>query len=118
MAGDTRKIRFMRVDFSDLTFGCDNDGVLMESSRLGTVDEIRDALRPYYGILVEMYESEMVVESDDYRSGSDTYGYETLEGIQWSLRYISDRWRTCFRVRWLIDLINPEYKLWDGQLKS
>ena len=102
---------------SDLTLGRDHDGVLMAASKLDSVEKIRIALRPYYELLVEMYENEFLPLEEDYRSGADTYGYENLESIQGSLSYISDRWRACFRVRWLIDLINPGYCLWDGQLK-
>ena len=87
----------------------------MAASELGTIEQIRDALRPYYGLLVDLYENELLVKEEDYRSGEDTYGYEDLESIQGSLWYISDRWKACFRVRWLIELINPSYCLWDGQ---
>jgi len=93
----------------------DADGVLMTASKMGSVDEIREALKPYYSVLVKMYEEQLIVLEEDYRSGKDTYGYENLESIQGSLFYISDRWKACFRVRWLIDLINPEYCLWNGQ---
>ena len=89
----------------------------MAASKLGTIEQIRDTLRPYYNLLVAMYEKELLPTEEDYRSGADTYGYENLESIQGSLWYISDRWKVCFRVRWLIDLINPGYCLWDGQLK-
>jgi hypothetical protein len=105
------------VHCSDLTLGREHDGVLMAASKLGTIEQIKEALRPYYELLVELYENELLVKEEDYRSGSDTYGYENLESIQGSLLYISDRWKACFRVRWLIDLINPNYCLWDGHLK-
>ena len=105
------------VHCSHLTLGREHDGVLMAASKLETIEQIRDALRPYYGLLVELYENELLVNEEDYRSGEDTYGYEDLESIQGSLSYISDRWKSCFRVRWLIDLINPSYCLWDGHLK-
>ena len=105
------------VHCSDLTLGREHEGVLMAASKIDSVDGIREALRPYYDLLVAMYENEFLPREEDYRSGADTYGYENLESIQGSLSYISDRWRACFRVRWLIDLINPGYCLWDGQLK-
>lgn len=89
----------------------------MEASRLASVDAIRERLRPYYSQLVSLYENEMLASEDcDYRSGQDTYGYESADSIRGSLAYISDRWRACFRVRWLIELINPDYCLWDGKV--
>ena len=44
-------------------------------------------------------------ESDlDDRTGIESYGCESLEGIKSQLEYVSDRWRCTFRLRWLIDL--------------
>lgn len=99
------------LSLDDLTL-CDRQvgvGVLMESSKLTSVPEIRSALLPYYDLLVDLYEKHLLAESTDHRSGQETYGYEDLESIQHNLSYISDRWVTCFRVRWLINLINPDY---------
>lgn len=88
---------------------------LVRASKFDSLGKIKDELRPYYNHLVRLYESELLEsEHQDYRSGSETYGYKDLESIQWSLLYISDRWNACFRVRWLIDLINPDYCLYDG----
>ena len=89
---------------------------LLAASKLQSIDEIRESLRPYYNFLVALYEDELLDQECDWRGGGDTYGFNSLESIQYDLEYISDRWRACFRVRWLIDLINPGYQLWDGQL--
>lgn len=40
----------------------------------------------------------------DFRSGHDTYGYETLESIYHNLLYISDRFGAAFRLSWLINV--------------
>ncbi len=45
------------------------------------------------------------VESGDNRPGYQTYGYDDLESIKYNIGYISDRWNTRFRIRWLLDLI-------------
>ena len=98
----------------ELTLAGNQDGKLLEASRLSSIASIRELLQPYYAELVRLYENELLELSHDYRSGEETYGYASLDAIQATLLYISDRWRIDFRVRWLIDLINPEYCLWDG----
>lgn len=88
----------------------ESDGVLMIASRLDSKEAIVDMLMPYYSQLVKMYEQEVELPVHrDYRSGEETYGYASLEDIEVSLFYISDRWRAPFRMRWLIDMINPAY---------
>ena len=47
-------------------------------------------------------------DEKDFRSGKETYRYETQESIESNLRYISDRWNCMFRIRWLLDLIEFE----------
>lgn len=42
-------------------------------------------------------------EESDYRSGAETYGYNSIEEIYSDLCYISDRFRCAFRLKWLID---------------
>lgn len=88
---------------------------LFEASKLNNLDSIKDVLSPYYHYFVDLYENDLLLIDDDYRSGIDTYGYEA---IQENLSYIWDRWKCSFRVRWLIDLINPQYCLWDGSIKK
>lgn len=39
----------------------------------------------------------------DFRRGTDTYGYGSIEG---DLEYISDRWNCEFRIQWLLDGLN------------
>ena len=64
---------------------------------------------PSKSLLPELYELWYKYSDDeqDYRSGINTYGYEDIEG---TLYYISDRWKCAFRIKWLIDLIEGEYK--------
>lgn len=38
---------------------------------------------------------------NDFRSGEETYGYESIEIIYWNLFYISDRCHCSFRLAWL-----------------
>lgn len=40
---------------------------------------------------------------NDYRRGSETYGYKDQESIDYNILYISDRWNCAFRLKWLID---------------
>lgn len=99
----------------DLSLTETSSGILMDASKLRSIEAIREKLKPYYTCLVTVYEGNLLDFDEDYRSGKETYGYDDLESIQYSLSYISDRWKCAFRVRWLIELINPEYQLWDGR---
>ena len=107
-----RKVRELN---NELTLDDNFIGVLLLCSKLDSIERIREHLRPYYDLLVHLYEDEQLIEDQDYRTGSDTYGYASIESVQCNLSYISGRWRCCFRVRWLIELINPDYKLYEGQ---
>lgn len=89
-------------------------GVLYDASQMSSIDEIRETLRPYYKDLVQFYEDELLALNEDFRSGSETYGYDDLGSIQRNLLYICDRWMVAFRARWLIDLISPDYQLYGG----
>lgn len=66
-------------------------------------------LIPYKKDLIDLYEKELTLEDNDLRSGEETYGYESPDSIVHSFIYISDRWCASFRVRWLINLIDPSY---------
>jgi hypothetical protein len=90
------------------------EDILLRASKLDSLEAIRNELRGSYDRLVTMYENELLERDQDYRSGEDTYGYSSTESIQSNLAYISDRWRVGFRVRWLIELINPDYILYDS----
>lgn len=57
---------------------------------------------------MKKYYDAMSLWEGDYRSGAETYGYENEESIQYTLLYISDRWRCAFRLKWLIDLVERE----------
>ena len=54
---------------------------------------------------IKLYKKCMKVEHD-YRTGEETYGYETRELIEQNIHYISDRFYCQFRLKWLIDGIN------------
>ena len=41
---------------------------------------------------------------NDYRSGYETYGYDSIKSIDNNLEYISDRFRAGFRLAWLVDV--------------
>jgi hypothetical protein len=45
-------------------------------------------------------------DENDFRTGEDTYGYESDESNMINLEYISDRWNVGFRLKWLLDLID------------
>lgn len=47
---------------------------------------------------------------DDYRKGSESYGYADLDGIRVNLHYLSDRWGASFRIAWLLGLVNEDYR--------
>ena len=47
-------------------------------------------------------------QDDDPRTGTETYGFRSVESIKNNLYYISDRWSCEFRIRWLLDLIDLE----------
>jgi uncharacterized protein (DUF2164 family) len=40
----------------------------------------------------------------DYRKGDETYGYGSIESIENSLKYISDRFGAEFRLQWLLEV--------------
>lgn len=42
-------------------------------------------------------------DENDYRTGEETYGYESDESIMYTFEYISDRWLCAFRIRWILD---------------
>jgi len=44
----------------------------------------------------------------DDRRGWETYGYESKETVEDTLRYISDRFSSEFRIQWMIDLTNAK----------
>lgn len=40
----------------------------------------------------------------DYRTGYETYGYESIKSIEANLNYISDRFCVAFRLNWLLNV--------------
>lgn len=75
-----------------------------------TLKEAIQLLTPWLDYLKELYETELVIEDRDYRSGKETYGYMGENQVLERLEYISDRWAVSFRVRWLINLIDCKYQ--------
>lgn len=94
--------------------------LLLNACGMNSIEEIREYLKPYYERLVRLYEEDLlpIEEFTDYRSGQETYGFDDLDSIKFTLHYISDRWKCAFRVRWIIDLINPDYVLWSGHFNA
>ena len=81
-----------------------------------SVEQIKHKLQPFLLWLKRHYELVLLKRDPDYRSGFETYGYVSKEDasdkehIKDQLFYISDRWQCSFRVRWLINLLEPEYE--------
>lgn len=100
--GDKQLRRFSALmdSFGGIYFFYDNEQVQ-------TVEQIRIKLRPFLKWLIRRYELFLLPCDPDYRSGFETYGYSS---ILKDLAYISDRWDCSFRVRWLINLLEPEYE--------
>jgi hypothetical protein len=51
------------------------------------------------------YKHSWLYEPDD-RSGDETYGYKSIAQVNADLEYISDRFRSDFRLAWLVDVPN------------
>jgi hypothetical protein len=50
---------------------------------------------------------------NDYLSGHETYGYESIENIGNNLIYISDRFSAGFRLAWLVNVPEEVDRLMD-----
>lgn len=80
-----------------------------------SLEQIKHKLQPFLLWLIKHYELVLLAKDPDFRSGFDTYGYISEEGgvdkeyIKDQLFYISDRWHCSFRVRWIINLLDPDY---------
>lgn len=57
-------------------------------------------IKKYYKHAVE-YEG----NNSETRCGQDTYGYYSYQHIMERINYISDRYNSTFRLKWLLDLI-------------
>lgn len=73
-----------------------------------TVEDAKNIIRPYCGVISAQikYLNSIDYFGGDWRSGSDTYGYESDEKILGNLCYISDRFNSAFRLRWTLDLVS------------
>lgn len=45
-------------------------------------------------------------QENDYRLGSQTYGYKDEDSILLNLEYISDRWGCAFRIAWMLGIVD------------
>jgi hypothetical protein len=79
---------------------------VMENTNWKQVDYY-DVLKPYLKGLKKLY-NQLIQTTDDTRSGEETYCYTSDSQIRERLEYISDRWYSAFRVKWLIDLIEDD----------
>lgn len=80
------------------------------------VNYVISMLKPLLPFMIRLYEYVLLPREFDYRSGFDTYGYNDNYSILNNLEYISDRWKTAYRVRWLINLVDKEYTYKGKQL--
>lgn len=71
------------------------------------LNEMIDLLIEYRELLIAEYDYRVRTDPffDDFRTGEETYGYNSDEEIRNNLFYISDRWIAQFRMKWMIDLI-------------
>jgi len=79
---------------------------------------IRGLLLPFLQDLIDMYENDFLILEGDCRSGEEVYGYESEESIIGNIDYISDRWKCAMRIRWMIDLIDPDYYPYRGDISD
>lgn len=83
----------------------------------------RGVLKKYYKLLNENYldprynnyrdrrkSYSIVFLQPDLRNGEETYGYDSVESIEGDLNYISDRFSSAFRIRWILDLLEKNVK--------
>lgn len=67
-------------------------------------------LREHEAFLRNSYEERLKNELyRDLREGSKTYGYSSVSQILSDLYHISDRFNCCFRLRWLLDLLEIDF---------
>ena len=83
----------------------------MKNTKSLTTTVIKKAFLPLLPKLIFLYEEDLLVIEEDYRSGEETHGYASEESNIANFHYISDRWIAAFRVRWLIQLVDPGYYL-------
>ena len=72
----------------------------------GSLSHIKTDLEPFIPLLTKLRDEHMEREEDP-RTGFDTYGYNDFNQILGDLTYISDRWRSAFRINWILGLVNP-----------
>ena len=57
-----------------------------------------------YRKIIQKLKSYHQILEQDYRSGYETYGYESIKNIRYNLLYISDRFHAAFRLAWLVNV--------------
>jgi hypothetical protein len=75
----------------------------------GNLNAICNRIEKFRGVIMKLRDYRWLEEieygySPDIRSGDETYGYESLDGIDGSLTYVSDRCHAAFRLTWLLEL--------------
>ena len=80
---------------------------LFGGEKIYSTKECVDLLFPFVDSLIEEYENKRLPEEDDWRSGDETYGYDKDDFLV--LSYICGKWNCAFRIRWIIDLVTPDY---------
>lgn len=74
-----------------------------------TFDELLEELQQNKKYLMYLYKLHCASEKD-FRTGEESYGYNTQEYIEERMSYISDRWNCAFRIRWILDLLDLNKK--------
>ena len=67
--------------------------------------ELLEVLRDNKKYLQYLYKLNLTSEKD-FRSGEESYGYNTQEYIEERMSYICDRWNCAFRIKWILDLLD------------
>lgn len=62
---------------------------------------------------IQLLRSYHLTKEKDFRSGYETYGYDSLDNIESNLLYISDRFHAAFRLSWLVNVPDEVDKLCD-----
>ena len=77
-----------------------------EDKLLKSCDSLADIQSHLQPIKEDLLAMAKYYQDDDPRTGMETYGFQSVEAIKDNLYYISDRWSSEFRIRWLLDLID------------
>ena len=76
------------------------------------VENTCSKIKKYRKYIQKMKSYHQLIEGD-YRTGYDTYGYNSIKEIYYNLIYISDRFGAAFRLSWLVNVPEEVNKLKD-----